>query len=289
VTDSTKIAFQGALGAFSHQAAKAFALRQRVEATYVPCQTFGQVFDNVVNGGTKYGAIPLENSSIGSISANYDLLWAHEARIIDEYFLPVHHSLIGFPDASLIDIRTVFSHPAALDQCRAFFKNHPEIAARVHWDTSGAVADIAASGDRSAAAIAGELAAEEYKMKVLLPNIEDFEHNATRFGLISTSTAQIPPGPQEEIHKVSYAFELGHRVGSLSALLAQLAEVGVNLTKIESRPIGETPWHYRFFVDILDSEDKEMKLQTIFQRATDKYKYLGRYPAGVVEPAPSEG
>jgi prephenate dehydratase len=272
--------FQGAPGAFSHQAAIAFSEQVGEPGSFVPCQTFGEVFAKVVSGNTKYGAIPLENSSIGSIAANYDLLWTDDAFIIAEYFLPVHHNLIAFPDSKIEDIRTVFSHPAALDQCRRMFKQHPNMAARVHWDTSGAVADVRTSGDRSAAAIAGELAAAEYGMKVLLPNIEDFTHNATRFGLI-TKTADARTADLKPPYKVSFAVELSHKTGSLAGLLAKLAAAGANLTKIESRPIGETPWHYRFFIDMeLSSAELESKVQDAFRQDGQNYKALGRYQVG---------
>ncbi|HEY9790558.1 MAG TPA: prephenate dehydratase domain-containing protein [Candidatus Obscuribacterales bacterium] len=274
--------FQGAPGAFSHQAAMAFSEQIGEPGKFVPCQTFGQVFANVVSGNTKYGAIPLENSSIGSIAANYDLLWTDDAFIIAEYFLPVHHNLIAFPDSKLENIRTVFSHPAALDQCRRLFKEHPNMAARVHWDTSGSVADVRTSADRSAAAIAGELAAAEYGMKILLPNIEDFTHNATRFGLITkTADGRAVAAKVKAPYKVSFAVELSHKAGSLAGLLTKLASAGANLTKIESRPIGERVWHYRFFMDIeLSSPELESKIESAFKQDGENYKSLGKFAIG---------
>jgi prephenate dehydratase len=285
---SDTFSFQGAPGAFSHQAAIAFAERVSsgsgaAQSQFVPCQTFGEVFDNVCSGRTGYGAIPLENSSIGSIAANYDLLWSNDAVIVAEYFLPVHHNLIGLPDSKIEDVRVVFSHPAALDQCRKLFNDHPDMSARVHWDTSGAVRDVSTSRDRTLAAIAGELAATEYNMKILLPNIEDFEHNATRFGLIVRSShkdAQLER--KEGPYKISFALELKHEVGALATLLNRLAAAGANLTKIESRPIGETPWHYRFFIDMeLAFPSLEQPVEAAFKETTQTYKSLGWYPSAL--------
>lgn len=271
-----KTAFQGALGAFSHQAAKKFAAALGHESDYVPYQTFGEVFQNVVSGVTEYGAVPLENSSIGSIVANYDLLWTHDAVIISEYFLPVHHALIGHTDAKLNEITEVYSHPAALDQCRGLFQKYPQMMARVHWDTSGAVVHVRDSGDRAIAAIAGDASAKEHGMHVLLSNIEDFTHNATRFGLVTKAGSSQPS--VKAPYKVSIAAELQHKPGSLSDLLSRLAKMGVNLTKIESRPIGESPWHYRFFLDMeVADHGMELRIKQELEAVSGNHKILGQY------------
>lgn len=288
MTNKQSIAFQGAPGAFSHAAAIAFAERLGVEASFDSCQTFGDVFAEVVSGNVTYGAIPLENSTIGSIVANYDLLWEHDAVIIAEHSLPVHHQLIGFPESRIEDLKLVFSHPAALDQCRKLFKEHSNIAPRVHWDTSGSVAHVKENGDRTLAAIAGPLAAKEYGMSILKADIEDFTSNATRFGLITRFTDGEMPQPlrsqtdasssSNSAFKQSFAVELTHEVGALAKLVSAISVAGANLTKIESRPIGETPWHYRFFLDIeVGSERMENELESALRIASIRYKALGRY------------
>jgi prephenate dehydratase len=280
MSSPASFAFQGTLGAFSHQAALALCDQLKVKGEMSPCSTFGEVFAQVLDGTATYGVIPLENSSIGSIVANYDLLWTNDAFIIGEYFLPVHHHLIGFAGAKVDDVRTVYSHPAALDQCRHLFKEHSQMVPRVHWDTSGAVAYVKDSGDKTSAAIAGELAAAEYGMAVLLQNVEDFAHNATRFGLITQASkadkcASLPPP-----YKLSIAMELGHQVGSLANLLNSLAGAGANLTKIESRPIGESPWQYRFFIDMeLYRPEVEARVLSVAKEVSETYKMLGRYAA----------
>lgn len=275
---TASFAFQGALGAFSHQAALAFARRFHVSGELRPCTTFGEVFAEVAAGSTAYGVIPLENSSIGSIVANYDLLWSNEAWIVAEYLLPVHHHLIGFAGTKADDVRMVYSHPAALDQCRKLFKQYPHMVACVHWDTSGAVAHVKESVDKRTAAIAGELAASEYGLSILLQNVEDYPHNATRFGLIAPAARARARERPTAAYKMSLAVELGHKVGSLAELLNVLAAAGANLTKIESRPIGETPWHYRFFIDAeLPDPNLEDSVISAAQRASENCKLLGRY------------
>lgn len=279
MTKQVSIAFQGAPGAFSHQAAMAFAGQLQIDppdVRYVPCQTFGDVFHSVSAGATEYGAVPLENSSIGSIVANYDLLWTSDATIIAEYFLPVHHHLIGFPGVKIEDLKAVYSHPAALDQCRGLFQKHKNLSARVHWDTSGSVVHVKDSGDRTAAAIAGELAAKEHGMAIITSNVEDFEHNSTRFGLITSNKSDRRSPNGGSPYKLSCAVELEHKPGSLAGVLNSLAATGANMTKIESRPIGETPWHYRFFIDLETSTGPE-PIEAALRVYSRNFKLLGRY------------
>lgn len=275
MTKHISISFQGAPGAFSHQAAIAFAEQLEVTARFVPCQTFGDMFHNVTSGSTEYGAVPLENSSIGSIAANYDLLWTADAKIVAEHFLPVHHHLIGFNGTKIAELKTVYSHPAALDQCRGLFQKNSNLAARVHWDTSGAVVFVKESGDKTAAAIAGELAAQEHGMSILASNVEDYTHNSTRFGLITASSAEqaAPALP----YKLSCAVELEHKPGTLAGVLNSLAAIGANLTKIESRPIGETPWHYRFFIDLEVAVSAVEPIEAALKVYSRNFKLLGRY------------
>lgn len=280
MTRTATIAFQGAPGAFSHQAAIVFAKQLGFEPRFVPCQTFGDMFHNVASGSTEYGAVPLENSSIGSIVANYDLLWNSSAKIVAEYVLPVHHHLISWPDTDIRSLKTVYSHPAALDQCRGLFQMYPNLAARVHWDTSGSVVDVKESGDRTAAAIAGELAAKEHGMAIVASNVEDFAHNSTRFGLIAAASA-----PQPELKppfKMSCAVELEHKPGALAGVLTSLAATGANLTKIESRPIGETLWNYRFFIDLELPTDGVEAVEAALKVYSRNFKVLGRYQPALV-------
>jgi len=274
MTKHVAIGYQGAPGAFIHQAAIAFADQLEVKARFVSCQSFNDVFQGVLSGSTEYGAVPLENSSIGAITANYDLLWTSDTKMIAEYFLPVHHHLIGFEGVSAESIKAVYSHPAALDQCRGLFHNRPGLSARVHWDTSGAVVFVKEAADKTQAAIAGELAAQEHGMSIIERNVEDYSHNSTRFALI-TGANTVQPVPTTP-YKVSCAVELEHKSGTLAGVLNSLAAVGGNLTKIESRPIGETPWHYRFFMDLEIVSGLE-PLEAALKIYSKNFKVLGRY------------
>ncbi len=209
----------------------------------------------------------------------------------------MHHQLIGFAATRIEDLEVVFSHPAALDQCRKLFKDYPNLSARVHWDTSGSVIHVKESGNKAWAAIAGELAAREYGMTILSRDIEDYPLNATRFALIAAVRNGALPHPMVRVerecspkqanselfsasktYKECFAVELAHEVGALARLLNALADVGANLTKIESRPIGESPWHYHFFMDIeISSASMENELTAALKASSVRYKPLGRY------------
>lgn len=280
-TKTCQIAFQGAPGAFSHQAAAAFSRRLAPDSAhqYIACQTFGEVFERVGSDGV-YGAIPLENSSVGSIVVNYDLLWATSALIVAEVIVPIHLHIIGLPGADFSDITEVYSHPAALDQCRILFKDNPRLSPRVYWDTSGAVAYVKESLSKEKAAIGSELAASEFSLPIIKTNVEDYAHNSTRFGLICDAKT-IAANFKDSLtvpYKLSLAVELTHKPGSLATLLWGISQFGINLTKIDSRPVPETPWHYRFFMDIeIDRPDKEERLLSTLARASASHKILGRY------------
>lgn len=270
-------AFQGVPGAFSHSAAKAFSntLGQQVEAKFFPCHTFREMFETVVAGKTNYAVVPLENSSIGSITANYDLLWESPVAIIGEVAIPIHHHLIGLPGINLNELREVYSHPAALDQCRQLFAELPNAKPVAYFDTSGAAQFVKNNGNSAIAAIAGEVAAEEHELVILRRNVEDYTGNSTRFGIIARSLLLDLPRPP---YKISAAVELPHEPGALALLLTRLASLEVNLTKIESRPIPEAAWHYRFFVDMeLNGQDQDAGVLKVLADSSESHKVLGRY------------
>lgn len=276
-------AFQGVPGAFSHQAGQLFAQRmgEPSQPEFLPCQTFAQIFEAVSRRQARYGVIPLENSTIGSITANFDLLWAHPVFIVGEVSMPIHHHLLAVEGAELAKVKEVYSHPAALEQCREFFQQFSHLTSVAYFDTSGAARYVSESKDPTRAAIAGEFAASEYGLAVLRRNIEDYPDNRTRFGIIAASAenAEAPGGLAEAPYKVSCAVELPHLPGSLARLLTRIAGLEINLTKIESRPIPEAPWHYRFFIDMeLSRQDQDSSMVKVFQDSTLTYRLLGRYP-----------
>ena len=279
-TDAIRLAYQGVPGAFSHRAGYLFAQTAKDEDSpeFLPCETFAEVFEQVLGRRASYGVVPLENSTIGSIVANYDLLWAHEVFIVGEVSMPIHHHLLGIEGAAVGDIREVFSHPAALEQCSRFFEASKHLRAVAHFDTSGAARHVSALKNPAFAAIAGEFAASEYGLTVLKSNIEDYPYNCTRFGVI-TDPAHAGPCPQPP-YKISCAVELPHTPGSLALLLTRIAGLDINLTKIESRPIPEAPWHYRFFIDMeFDGQDQDECAVKVLKDTTEIYRLLGRYKA----------
>ncbi len=275
MSEAGKFAFQGAPGAFSHQAANVFSQAAAgQEAGVIACKSFAEVFDAVNDGKANFGVIPLENSSVGSITINYDLLWANDVSIAGEVFLPIRHQLIGLPQAQISEIHSVYSHPVALDQCRKFFSKMKHMRPIAHFDTSGAVLLVKESNDPSMAAIAGEFAAQQYGLTILEKNIEDHAGNSTRFGIISRGGVSGLSFPA----KLSCAVELSHRPGALAALLTAIADLDINLSKVESRPIPEQPWHYRFFVDLELSDKSQYQQASLLLAANSEvYKPLGLY------------
>ena len=275
------VAFQGNVGSFSHRAARHFAEKTfgQYETELLACRSFSEVFEKIESSKDFYGAIPLENSSMGSIDANYDLLWTQSAVIVNEVFVPVHHNLITIPNAVLENIREVYSHPAALEQCRKLFKKYPHMKSTSHWDTSASAILVKEKNDPAIAAIASRKACEEQNLSILLPNVEDYEHNATRFGLITKAdnAANHIPTP----YKVSVALELPNEPGSLATVLTNFARCGVNLTTCKSRPEPGKPWHYRFFVDMeVANEDQHKKIYAYRKEFQYDVRLLGLYPVG---------
>ncbi|HEY9677199.1 MAG TPA: prephenate dehydratase domain-containing protein [Drouetiella sp.] len=274
-----KIGYQGAPGAFSHRAVKIFAeeLNRLDEVVPVSCKTFDEVFSRLASHECSHGVIPLENSSVGSIVANYDLLWKSDVEMVGEIYLPIHHNLIGFSDTDVSKLTEIYSHPVALDQCRAVLKELNHAKAVSYWDTSAAAFFVEETGDRQYAAIASQFAAEETGLQILRSNIEDFKGNRTRFGVITQINGH-PPAPPVAPYKISCVVEIAHQPGALANLLRNLAILGVNLTKIESRPIPETPWHYRFFLDIeIPFNEINDAVIAAIEKFSGAHKILGRY------------
>ncbi len=280
-TDTIRLAYQGAPGAFSHRAGYLFAKTANNEDApeFLPCETFAEVFEQVLAGAASYGIVPLENSTIGSIVTNFDLLWAHHVFIVGEVSMPIHHQLLGIDGTDATEIREVYSHPAALEQCRKFFEANKHMRPVAHFDTSGAARYVSEQKNPAYAAIAGEFAAGEYGLGVLKSNIEDYPFNRTRFGIITSPHSDDGTGSRPEPpYKISCAVELPHTPGSLALLLTRIAGLDINLTKIESRPIPEAAWHYRFFIDMeLDGPDQYDSVVKVLKDTTEAYRLLGRY------------
>jgi prephenate dehydratase len=268
-----RIAIQGEPGSFSHEA----ALKARPEATILPCSLSAEVFAAVRTGSADAAVIPIEYSLAGSVLEHYDLLLAHDVAVESEWLLRIRHNLIGVPGTSLERIRQAYSHPVALAQCRRFFVEHPEIEAAAFYDTAGSVKQLMELREASVAAIASSQAASHYGGEILLAGIEDNVENYTRFFLIRTRAAV-----EAEVHpdKVSLAFAVENRPGSLVQVLQVFAGMETNITRLESRPVPGRPWEYVFYADYQLAEPRTADgVLEMLPKYCSMVRELGRYRA----------
>lgn len=270
-----KIAIQGEPGSFSHEA----ALKLAADAEIVPCALSAEVFAVLAAGSVDAAAIPIENSLAGSVSEHFDLLLTHDVRVGQETLLRIRHNLIAITGAKTGEIDRVFSHPVALAQCRQFLAAHPRMEAFAAYDTAGSVKQLVELRDRHAAAIASAAAARYYGAEILEADIEDNPENFTRFFLVRRSAeAKADPTSDPEPNKMSIAFSLENRPGSLVAALSALSALGTNLTKIESRPVHGKPWEYVFYVDCqMKARDEGDRALDALRAHCGMVKELGRY------------
>jgi prephenate dehydratase len=274
--NTMRVAFQGEPGAFSEAAAIQLL---GSEITPVPRPTFDAMFRAIREGAADALLAPVENTLAGSVVRVFDLLLENSLTIVSETILHIQHQLIGCPGSALADIRSVSSHPVALAQCERFFLDHTQLKRVATEDTAGSVREVLARGDKSFAGIAGRRAAEIYGGVIVLENIHDNPENFTRFVLL------LPPEHAAQFvspaaRKMSIAMRLAHRPGALLASLEPFAKHGVNLLKIESRPIHGRPWEYQFFIDV-EADDVARLDQALAEvrNATSELRVLGRYPA----------
>jgi len=278
--ETKEVAFQGEPGAYSEAAAIAYFGE---EIQTLPCYSFEDIFDSVVDGKVTHGLIPIENSLAGSIHRNYDLMLRYNLNIVGEYHLRVSHCLMAFPGVKLAAIRTVHSHPQALAQCDQHIADLGlEIV--VESDTAGSARMLKEKKMRNAAAIASKRAADVYNLQILLENMEDNTANYTRF-LAITQPASDQKVDEQSAYKSSIVFSLKNQPGSLYKAMGVFASRDIDLTKIESRPIAGKPWEYMFYIDFAGhaaSEDcnaalDELKDLSLF------FRLLGAYPRHQLE------
>jgi prephenate dehydratase len=288
-----KVAIQGELGSFSHEAAEKMLPR----CTVVPCARSAEVFDRLQSGAVAAAVIPIENSLAGTVAEHADLLVAQDVFIQAEFLLRIVHNLIAAPGVNLNAVRRVFSHPVALDQCRDLFRTHPRIEAVPFYDTAGSVKHVVDQRLSDSAAIAGQHAARQYSGKILRAGIEDDKRNFTRFFLIRKSPA-LPkpkaklagkksgitaPGYQRLIprgaNKTSIAFKVKNVPGALFKSLSVFALRDISLSKIESRPMRGRPWEYVFYVDFLCGDDEPARKALAHLSEIAWVKVLGIYKA----------
>ena len=280
-----KVAIQGELGSFSHEAAE----RMLARCAVVPCVRSAEVFDRVERGSVGAAVIPIENTLAGTVAEHADLMLTRGVFIQAEFLLRIVHNVIAGPGVRLGALRRVLSHPVALDQCRDFFRQHSKIEAVPFYDTAGSVKHVIAHQLKDAAGIAGRQAAREYSASVLQSGIEDDKRNFTRFFLIrkvgraggkKKGSADyhrlIPRGA----NKTSIVFQVKNVPGALFKSLSVFALRDISLSKIESRPMRGRPWEYVFYVDFLRGDDEPARnaLRHLGEVA-EFVKVLGVYPA----------
>ena len=265
-----KVAIQGEPGSNSHMAALQV---YGIGIDLVPCRLSAEVFERVADGAVDAAVLPIENSLHGSVAEHYDFLLGHEVQIAGETLLRIRHNVIAPPGVTLSEIRRILSHPVALSQCRLWLRAHSQIEVVPYYDTAGSVKTLMAEGRRDTAGVAPELAAQEYGAATLVSGIEDHADNFTRFYVLRREA-----GPIAGANKLSLAFALEHRPGSLISALESLA--GLNLTRVESRPVPGSPWEYVFFVDLRFTNSGELEDALVTLRARCRMvRELGRYVA----------
>ena len=276
-----RTAFQGELGAFSQIAARRLAGDDCIP---VPMQTFEDVFVSVVNGKCHCAVIPIENTLHGSIHENYDHLLKYDLPIRGETFVRIVHNLIVPPGVRFSQVRRVFSHQAALNQCRTFFEENPQIEKTLYYDTAGSVKMVMEEGLTDAGAIASANAAEIYGAKILRKSIEDDRENFTRFFLLERPRrgSKLKPPEKAKRFKTTLVFTTRNIPGALFRSLSAFALRDVNLTKIESRPLRGKPWEYLFYLDFIGHVEDPVSRNALNHLAelADLLRILGCYPMG---------
>ena len=274
-----RVGIQGELGAFSQEAVRQLLGSQ---AEVIPYQRFDQVFRALECRKIDAAVIPMENTLAGSVHENYDHLLNFDVRITAETSVRIVHNLIAPPGVRFQNIRKVYSHPVALNQCLRFFARHPKMERVPFYDTAGAVKMIMSEPAADQAAIASRVAASIYGGRILRRSIEDDRHNFTRFFLLYRRKSAPVQSRTARQWKTSLVFTTRNIPGALFRALSALALRDISLTKIESRPLHGKPWEYLFYVDLLGRED-ETRVQNALRHLAelaDFLRVLGSYPKG---------
>lgn len=267
-----KIAIQGIKGSNHHQVAMDYYGNN---IDLVECMSFDALVDNLLDKTADQGIMAIENSIAGSIIPNYALVFQNSLHIIGEQYLNIHHNLMGLKGQKLEDIEEVHSHPMALLQCKEFFRNYKHIKLVEDVDTAETAKRIQENELHNIAAIAPKVAAELYGLEIIASEIQTIKHNSTRFIIVKTKNKI---WPEEEINKVSLRFLVDHKRGSLAAVLNVMSDCNLNLTKIQSLPVIETPWKYAFFVDVTFEKYKHYaKAKSLLEIMAEEFKVLGEY------------
>ena len=267
-----KIAIQGIQGSFHHQVALEYF---QENVLLHECLSFEALVDSLLNNQSQFGVMAIENSIAGSIIPNYALIDNNNLHIIGEYYLDIIQNLMVLKDQKLEDIQEVHSHPMALLQCMDFLKKYPHLKLVEDKDTAETASRIHQNQLISIAAIGSKVAADLYDLNIIAPEIQTVNNNMTRFFILSKEESKVS---KDQINKASIKFELDDTPGSLATVLNVMTNCKLNLTKIQSMPIIETPFQYSFFVDVVFEKYKHYEKATrILQLMTNHFKVLGEY------------
>ncbi len=243
INEETRIAFFGVEGSYSQQAMEDFFGESGYDSYALP--KFTDVMEAVGNGDADYGVLPIENSSTGGITDIYDHIHEYDIYIVGEQIVRIEHALLGLKGSRMEDIRKIYTHNQAIRQCAAFLEAHPYIQAVPVSSTATGALKVVNDGDKTKAAIAAKRAASVYGLEVLKSAINEQDNNSTRFVIISGKKQYV-----RNAGRISISFETRHESGALYKILSHFYNYGINLEKIESRPVRDRNWEYRFFVDI---------------------------------------
>jgi prephenate dehydratase len=269
-----KIAVQGEKGCFHEVAARQFFCYDNIEI--VPCSTFDMTLNSVKEGKADLAMMAIENARSGSILYNYTLIRESGLKMLGEHNLRIVQNLMALPGQTINDIRQIRSHPIALAQCMTFLNQYPGITLVESDDTAGSAKLISEHKLKKIAAIASSDAAEIYGLKVIAAGIETYKKNYTRFLVIGSSDKG-----NKEGNKISICFATGHKPGSLASVLVKLAEMNINLSKIQSVPRLNGDWEYMFYLDLELPSGSDIRLiESVLEKYTSNLEVLGVYNKG---------
>jgi len=267
-----KVAIQGIRGSNHHQVAKDF-FGDAIDL--VECLSFDKLIDHLINGTAASGVMAIENSIAGSIIPNYNLIYHNNIHIVGEHYLNIHHNLMVKKGVTIANITEVHSHPMALLQCKTFFKAYPKIKLVEDVDTAETAKRIQDKDLATIGAIAPKVAADLYDLEIIAHDIQTIKNNATRFIILKKQNSVLP---QQEINKASLRFITDHKRGSLATVLNVMSDCNMNLTKIQSLPVIETPWKYAFFVDVTFKTYADFeKGKALLEIMSEDFRVLGEY------------
>lgn len=266
------IGIQGIKGSFHHQVAQEYF---GSEVQVHESMSFSALMKNILAGNSTQAVMAIENSIAGSILPNYVLIDEHEMKITGEHYIPIELHLMALHGQKTEEIKEVYSHPIALLQCKKFFEKHPHIRLIEDADTAEVAQRISAKELKGVGAVAGTIAAQMYGLEILAEDIHSVKNNTTRFLVLSSNNVLTD---KDHIDKASLKFELDHLHGSLASVLNVLNDCQLNLTKVQSLPIIETPWRYSFFIDVTFEAYRDyQKAMKILKVMTEKLKVIGEY------------